>query len=246
MIHASGPVISTETLHPGQGWARVLRRHQALRLTDLRGPREGSTAGCIALLAYSDRDRLERYNMPDTLKAQHTAFLTAGRVLMSDMGHVLLSVTADSCGWHDTITGHQLAGESLERHGSGTYQDLRNGFHRNTRENLLIELAKHGLGMRDLHANANLFAKVSANADGALAWVPGHAAAGATIDLRAEMDVLVVLSNTPHAMDPGPRWDPPPFALSIYRAGPPGPDDPCRCSRPENRRAFTLTEALVA
>lgn len=232
--------IANETLHPGQGWSRVLRRHQVLRLSDTRGD------ACVALLAFNDRDRLERYNMPDTLKSQHTAFLDEGRVLMSDMGHVLLSVTADSCGWHDTISGHQLADEAAAKYGPGTYQELRNACFRNTRENLLVELAKHGLGPRDLHANANLFAKVVADREGALAFVPGNSRAGATIDLRAEMDVLVILSNTPHPLDPSPRWDPPPVALSIHRVAPPGPADPCRVRRPENRRAFELTEAMYA
>jgi len=226
-----------ETLHPGQGWSRILPRHHTLTLSDPSG------RASVALFAFRADQPLERYNMSDTLKAQHTAFLTAGRVLMSDMGHVLLSITADSCGWHDTLSGHQDAEESLAAYGPGTYQTLRNQRHRNTRDNALVEFAKHGLGLRDLHANVNLFTKVVVEASGAVRFVPGHAA-GAAITLRAEMPVLVVLSNTPHPLNPAPTYDPPAVELTIHRVPPPGLDDPCRISRPENGRAFAKTEAL--
>lgn len=232
-------LISHETLHPGQGWSRILRRHTALTLTD------PSERGSVALLAFRADQPIERYNMPDTLKAQHTAFLTAGRVLLSDMGHVLLSLTADSCGWHDTITGHGDATESVARYGVSTYQTDRNARYRNTRDNLLVELAKHELGVRDLHANVNLFTKVVTDAEGRLHFVPNHPA-GSQVTLRAEMDVLVALSNTPHPLDPAPAYAPPTLELTITRVNPPGPDDHCRTMRPENARAFQLTEACFA
>lgn len=232
--------ITTETLHPGQAWSRVLRRHTALRLTAT------APGTCVALLAFNAAEPIERYNMPDTLKAQHTAFLTASRVLMSDMGHVLLAITEDTCGWHDTLTGHGDAGESRARFGIGTYQDKRNERHRNTRDNLLVELAKHELGPRDLHANVNLFTKVVSDADGGLTYVADHAKAGTHVCLRAEMDVLVVLSNTPHPLDPATTYAPPPVELSLRRVAAPGADDPCRVKRPENGRAYALTEMLFA
>lgn len=232
--------ITTEILHPGQAWSRVLRRHTELRLTAT------ATRTCVALLAFNAAEPIERYNMPDTLKAQHTAFLTAGRVLMSDMGHVLLAITEDTCGWHDTITGHGDAGESRARFGTGTYQAKRNDRHRNTRDNLLVELAKHELGARDLHANVNLFTKVAAETDGGLTYVADHARPGVHVCLRAEMDVLVVLSNTPHPLDPSTTYAPPPVELSLRRVAAPGADDPCRMKRPENSRAYALTEMLFA
>lgn len=232
-------VISHEILHPGQGWSRVLRRHTALTLTD------PSERGSVALLAFRADAPIERYNMPDTLKAQHTAFLTAGRVLLSDMGHVMLAITADTCGWHDTITGHGDAAESIARYGVSTYQEHRNDRQRNTRDNLLVELAKHELGVRDLHANVNLFTKVVTDATGALHFVPGHPA-GSSVTLRAEMDVLIVLSNTPHPLDPSPTYAPPACELTITRVAPPAADDRCRTMRPENARAYQLTEAMFA
>jgi urea carboxylase-associated protein 2 len=241
-LPTSGPsgLTHSETLRGGQAWSRVLPRHHALRLT------AGGDGAAVAMLLYNARQPLERYNMPDTLKAQHTAFITAGRVLYSDFGHVLAGVTADTCGWHDTVTGHQDAAGSQARFGAGTYQQLRNDRHRNSRDNLLVELAKHGLSQRDLHANLNLFVKIAADAAGRLAWVAGHARAGMLVELRMEMDVLVVLSNTPHAFDPATTYAPPPVDLSIRPLPPPGPDDPCRVSRPENGRGYQRTEALFA
>ena len=233
---AMSDLLHRETLRAGQAWNRVLSRHQTLTLTDPSG------RASVALFAFRADQPLERYNMPDTLKAQYTAFLTAGRTLMSDMGHVLLSITHDTCGWHDTISGHQDAAESLAKYGAGTYQAKRNDRHRNTRDNALVEFAKFGLGPRDLHANANLFTKVIVEDGGALRFVSGASRAGASITLRAELPVLVVLSNTPHPLDPSPVYDPPAVELAIGHAPPPGPDDLCRTSRPENARAFALTE----
>lgn len=228
----------TETLAPGQAWSRVLQRHHTLTLTT-----QGDGAS-VAGLFYRADAVIERYNMPDTLKAQHTAFLTTGRVLLSDMGHVLVAITADSCGWHDTITGHQDAAEARQQYGIGTYATLRNACYRNTRDNFLIELAKHELGLRDLHANVNFFIRVSADDNGGLHWVPQHAKSGMAVTLRAEMPVLVVLSNTPHPLDPATAWAPAAVELTIQQTSAPGPDDPCRTLRAENGRAYQLTEAL--
>src|SRR5262245_36474218 len=94
---SSSRSILEEPLPGGAMWSRVLQRHQVLRLTDVEG------GANVSMLLYNRDHLLERYNMPDTLKAQHTAFLTTGNVLYSDMGRILCSIIADSCGWHDTI-----------------------------------------------------------------------------------------------------------------------------------------------
>jgi urea carboxylase-associated protein 2 len=231
-------LVLSETLRGGQMWSRVLARGERLKLTDEEG------GACVGALLFNARQPLERYNMPDTLKAQHIARLTTGNVLYSDMGRVLLSVVADTAGWHDTITGHLGAAASKKKYGAGTYQALRNDFFRNTRDNFLIELGKHGLGKRDVHANVNFFAKVAADADGNLAFAPSGRA-GASVELRAEMDVLVVLSNTPHPLDPSPKYAPKPVTLEILLGPPASKDDACRRSCPENERGFTLTEAYA-
>jgi urea carboxylase-associated protein 2 len=236
----SAPDTLVETLRGGQTWSRRMRRDQRLRITDVEG------RACVSALLYNARDPLERYNMPDTLKAQFTAFLTAGRVLYSDMGRVLASIVSDSCGWHDTISGTGDGEAARARFGAGSYQALRNEFHKNGRDNLLVALGKHGLGKRDVVPNVNFFVRVGVADDGSLAWVAGNSKAGAAVELRFEMETLVVLSNTPHPLDPATTYGPPPVALAIVD-GPPAPaDDPCRLSRPENGRGFALTAAYCA
>ena len=231
--------ILQETLRGGQAWSRRLARHQRLRLRDVEG------RACVSALFYNARDPIERYNMPDTLKAQFTAFLTTGRVLYSDMGRVLCSIVADDCGWHDTLSGVGDAAASQARFGEGAYQTLRNDWHRNGRDNLLVELGKQGLGKRDVVANVNFFVRVTVDDAGALAWRPENSRPGASVELRFEMDTLVVLSNTPHPLDPDPTYHPPPVDLAIRRGPPAADDDPCRLSRPENARGFALTASYL-
>jgi hypothetical protein len=237
-----GPV-ETLTLRGGQMWSRRVQRGQVLRLTDPTG------RAAVAALFYNAEDPLERYNMPDTLKAQYTAFLTAGRVLYSDMGRILASIIEDTCGWHDTLSGCGNAETTRARFGQhgtdGSYQALRNDFHRNSRDNFLIELGKHGLGKRDLVPNVNFFVRVAVADDGKMGWVARNSRPGAYVDLRFEMSTLVVLSNTPHPLDPATAYDPPPVELAIREAQPARADDLCRTSRPENGRGFALTEAYV-
>jgi urea carboxylase-associated protein 2 len=232
-------LIHREVLRGGQAWSRRLLRHQVLRIADAEG------RACVSGMFYNAREPLERYNMPDTLKAQYTAFLTTGRVLYSDMGRILLSVTADTCGWHDTIAGCGDAAALRERFGEGRYQELRNEWFRNARDNFVVELSKHGLGKRDLLSNVNFFVRVSVDETGRMSWVPGNSHPGAAVDLRCEMDTLVVLSNTPHPLDPATTYAPPPVELIIWSGAPAGADDPCRTSRPENGRGFALTEAYA-
>jgi len=226
-----------EPLRGGQMWSRVLKRGQVLRITDVEG------SGSVAALLFNADRPLERYNMPDTLKAQHIARITTGNVLYSDMGRVLCSVVADTCGWHDTITGLEDSKASLKKYGPGDYQALRNDWHRNSRDNFLVELAKYELGKRDFGPNLNFFVKVGVDAEGKLAWVPGNSKPGAYVELRSEMNTLVLLSNTPHPLDPAPTYRAKPVHLGVRQAGPVASDDPCRVSCPENERGFALTEA---
>ena len=232
--------ILEEPLRGGQMWSRVLRRGQTLRLTDVEG------GAAVAALFYNADELSERYNMPDTLKAQHIARLTAGFVLYSDMGRVLCSITEDTVGWHDTITGHGTAAHGRAKFGEGTYQELRNDRHRNTRDNFLVELGKYDLGKRDIVANVNFFVKVVVDAEGKLGFLPRHSRPGSYVELRAEMNTLVVLSNTPHPLDPSSSYAPKPVALRIRSGAPARLDDPCRLSRPENGRGFTLTDSYFA
>jgi uncharacterized protein len=229
------PILYREALRGGQMWSRKVRRGQALKLIDVEG------GASVAALFYNAQQPLERYNMADTLKAQHTAFITRGVALYSDMGRILMSVIEDSAGWHDTFTGHLDARGSEQKFGRGSYQVLRNDFYRDTRSNFLIELGKHGLGARDIVANLNFFVKVTVDAGGDLRFVE-DARPGRAVTLRAEMDTLVVLSNTPHPLDPRTLYAPRPVELQLLAAEPVSRDDACRTRCEQNERGFLLTE----
>jgi urea carboxylase-associated protein 2 len=235
---ADGRIVFEETIPGGAMWSHVLKPHQMLRLTDLEG---GANVGAL----FYNRDHwLDRLNLPDTLKAQHTAKLTTGHVLFSDMGHVLCSITADTCGWHDPLAGHSTSALVQKKYGTARFQQQRNDFYRNARDQFLIELGKWGLGKADLVANVNLFSKVTVDHDGRMHFEEDHASPGAYVDLRAEMNVLIVLNTCQHPMDPFPEYRPRPVKLTVWNADPPAPDDICRNSSPENERGFMLTEAL--
>lgn len=229
-------VLWEERVEAGASWSHVLKRGTALRMTDLSG---GANAGA---LFYNFECPTERYNMPDTLKAQHIARLAKNAVLYSDMGRILCSITDDSVGWHDPIGGTSNAHLVRERYGVATYQECRNEYHKNGRDSFLIELGKWGLGPRDLVPNVNFFSRVDTADDGSLSFHSGNSAPGSFIELRAEMNVLVILNTCPHPLDPNPRYGPKPVRLAIVKAAPAGLDDPCRLFRPENGRGFTLTE----
>ncbi len=185
---------------------------------------------------------VERYNMPDTLKAQHIAHLTAGFVLYSAMGRVLASVTEDSCGWHDPLGGYNDAAAVALKYGAANYQEHRNAWHRNTYDNFLAEAAKYGLGVRDVGPSVNFFSKVVVDGDGSMRFAQGNSKAGDAVEIRAEMNLLVILDTGQHPLDPNPAYQPKPVKFSISKAAPVAQDDACRLSRPENERGFINTE----
>lgn len=231
-------VLWTERFAGGTHWSYRVRRGTTLRFIDVDG---GANA---SVLLYRSDERLERLNIPDTLKAQHTAHLTAGHVLYSDMGRILASISRDSAGWHDPLCGVADAELIQRRYGTRRYQEHRNAMYRNGKDSLLVEMGKWGLGLRDFVPCVNLFSKVVVDGQGALRHVPGHSRAGALVELRCEMDVLVLISTAPHPLDSRPDYAPGKVALVAWDSGTAGPDDPCRLSCPENGRGFQNTEIL--
>jgi len=228
----------SEDLSGGNHWSAVLRRGMVLRLTALADDVN------VAALFYSREQPLERYNMADTLKAQHIAHLTTGCVCYSDMGRILCSIIADTCGWHDPLCGLTDAAQIAARYGATRFQEHRNARHVNGRDAMLVELGKHGLGERDLVANINFFSKVVVDDDGAMHLAAGHARAGQHVDLRFEMDTLVVLHAGPHPLATGPTYAPAGVRLEAHRALPVAADDACRMRCAENARGFINTERL--
>jgi len=236
MLGNDASVLWEEILEPGATWSHVVKRGTALRLTDLEG------GANVSALFLNFECPAERYNVPDTLKAQHIARLNKHCALYSDMGRVLYSVVEDTVGWHDTISGHSNAAMAMRKFGPGAYQELRNAYHRNAHDSLLIELEKWGLGARDMGSNASFFSRVNVGSDGGMTFAEGNSKAGDFVDLRAEMNVLTILNSCPHPLDPEPKYKPRRVQLSIRKASLPGADDACRNWRPENQRGFALTE----
>lgn len=235
-----GPVLWEETLHGGQHWQAVVRRGVALRLTDVEG---GANA---SMLVFNHEDRVERYNMPDTLKAQHTAVLTVGHTLMSDMGRVLASVIEDTAGPHDTVCGVLDDARLRERFGERRFGTHRNAMFRSGKEGFLKELGKAGLTRRDLHANVNWFSKVTVDDAGRLHFDVTAARPGRHIDLRFDMHALVIVSTCPHPLDPRTEWAPKPVHVTAWRCGLADATDRCRLACDQNRRAFVDTERYFA
>jgi uncharacterized protein len=229
----------SKVIPAGGKWSTRIKRGNLVTFTALG---EGAN---LSLLLYNADDTSERYNMPDTLKAQHTSHLTTGNVLMSDNGRVLASIIEDSIGWHDTISGYATRRMVDERFGLTSYQEQRNDWLRSGEENFAVELFRNGLTKRDLIPVVNLFSKVYCSEEGSLHFVSQYSKKGDTVTLRTEMDVLIVLSNTPNPLDPSSSYPSVPIEVKISEAGPVEEDDICVTHRPENRRAFENTWEYV-
>ncbi len=229
-------IVWSETLPGGAHWSWRLRRGTALRFVAL------DAAVNASVVLYAAHNPLERYNMPDSLKAQHTAHYTRGHVLMSDMGRALASVTQDSLGWHDPL-GALLDTQRMEaKHGAHRFEQARNGMDRSGKDGLLIEIGKHGLGRRDLIAPVNLFSKVSVDGEGRFHFASDHSQAGDFVELRCDMDLILAVSTAPHPLDPRQTYAPGKVGVVAWRKGPAAADDVCRTFRPENARAHHNTD----
>lgn len=216
----SSRVIHRETIPGGWYWTTPLSRGEVLRLS----PDSATTT--LALAAWSAADRTERMNLPDTVKLQWTTGLTKGRVIFSDMGRVMLSIVEDSSGAHDVLTG----GSS-----PATMDDINA---RNTRDNMVLAAAKLGLDRRDLPALLSFFAPLRLDGEGKFEWRPDLLSGGDWVELRAEMDVVLALSNCPHPLDPDPARAIPAMVATRLAAQPPAEDDLCRTATAEAVRGF--------
>ncbi len=223
-------VLWDEVIPEGAYWSRIIKRGTTLRIIAPEGSRG------VSFLGYNADNLIERYNAADTAKIQFNAFLKKGTVLYSDMGRVLFSITEDTCGYHDTLGGCSNAATNTAKYGEGDYK--------NSRDNFMLALAKRNMGKKDIMPNLNLFARVFVEKDGSLAWAEQTAKPGDFIDLRAEMNVLVVLSNCPHVLDPSQSYDPKPIRVVVWNSPAPATDDLCRTRTPEAIRGFQNTDAL--
>lgn len=227
--------IFTKLFRPGEKWSGGIGRHKYLHFKAF-----GKNAN-LSVLLYNLLDTSERYNMPDTLKAQYTAHLTKGNVLMSDNGRVLASIVEDSLGWHDTISGHTTRAMTDEKYGINTYQKSRNAFYRCGEENFKVELVRNNMDRGDLVPCVNLFSKVYVDEDGSMHYVDGHCQEGATVTLRTEMDLIFIASNTPNPLNPDTTYPEVVVQMDVYDAPPTDLEDYCVNFRQENYRAFENT-----
>ena len=224
------------TLAPASHWSLRLRRGLQMTLTDVAG---GANVG---MLFYNPSDLLEKYNAPDTLKCQHTFKLTQGHCLYSDMGRIFCSITQDSLGWHETGAGNINAQKIKEKFGGKNYQQARNDWQQNGYDSFLVELAKYGLGPKDMAANLNLFSKVVVDEQGDMTLVEPHSKAGDSLTLRFEMDTLVIMHTCPHPMTQASVYPRTPVKIDLSQADPVAEDDLCMNHCPENQRGFKNNE----
>lgn len=221
-----------ETIAAGGYAGRQLARGARLRLVDLKGD------ACASLLIFNAERPIERLNVADTLKVQWNAYLGAGRLLLSDMGRVLMSILEDTAGAHDGFCGASNAASNAAKYGDGDNY----GRHPNARDRFMLGVAKFGLGRKDVHPCVNLFKGVRIAEDGTTAPRIGPFAPGRQVTLRAEMDLLVVIANCSHVLDPRTEYCVTPLKATAWRGPVTPPDDPLRNATPEGLRAFQNVE----
>src|SRR5579862_2525460 len=223
-------VIHREIVPAGWYWIVNVARGHGLRIVD----REGRSS--VSMIAWNAADRSERINCADTVKVQWSATLRKGRVILTDMGRVAWSIVEDTCGAHDTLVGGSTAASNRAAYGEGAW--------RNTRDNFVGAAAKLGLDRRDIPPCVTFFAPVAVAPDGGFAWHGDQRRAGDFVDLRAELDLVVALSNCPHPLDPAQTYAAGAIEAVTCHALPPRADDPCRTGSAEARRAFDFTDRL--
>lgn len=217
-------VIHKENVPGGWYWTTRLRRAEALRIINTDG------ASAVSLIAWSCADTSERINVADTIKIQWSTGLRKGRIIYTDMGRVAFSIIEDTSGAHDPLMGPTSSATAAI--GSSPAET------RNSRDNFLKAAAKLGLSRRDVPACINFFAPVSVAEGGEFVWRNDRRSAGDFVDLRAEMDLWVVISNAGHPFDPRKKAVPAPVDVVRFIAPPLTTTDPCRNASAEAGRAF--------
>jgi uncharacterized protein len=222
-------VLRDETVPLGGYCAIRLPRHAHLSITDVGGDAN------LALVVFNARHTAERSNVADTVKVQWQAYLDAGALLLSDMGRALATIVADTSGRHDALCGTTTRPANEARYGHGAIH----GPSPAGRELLVVAAAKAGLSRRDLPPAFNLFKSARVADDGSL-HLDGAARPGARVELRAELDLLVLLVNTPHPLDERPTYSGNAVRVTAWQG--PAPEDLlATAATPERARAYTNT-----
>jgi len=202
-----GNAVSRQVVPAGAPWTWELRQGQTLRILDLEGNQAADT------LFYSLAEpTAERYSAIDTIREQGNVYLTTGSRLLSNRGNVMLTITADTCGRHDTLGGACAAESNQMR-----YALDKKSMH-SCRDNFLTAISNtaYGLGKRDIASNINFFMNVPLTPDGGLTFEDGISGAGKYVEMRAEMDVIVLVSNCPQLNNPCNAYNPTPVEMLIW------------------------------
>jgi len=202
-------VLRDQVVAAGEPWMGTVAAGQLLRIVDLEGNQAVDT------LFYNARNTEERYSAVDTIRAQGNIYLTTGSALRSNLGATMLTIVEDNCGRHDTLGGACSAESNTVRYA------LDKRHMHSCRDNFLLALGHHDCGMdkRDLPGNINFFMNVPVTPDGGLEFADGISAAGRYVQLRAHMDVLVLISNCPQLNNPCNAYNPTPIQILIRAAG---------------------------
>ncbi len=196
--------IYNQVLPARASWSHVLTKGQTLKIVDLGGNQ------AVDFLVYNADDPTERYSATDTIVRQGNIFITTGTQLLSNEGNPIMTVLYDSCGRHDTSGGACSCESNSVRFG------LDKKYQHACVENFLAALAPYGLGKRDLVSNINFFMNVPVSDDGRLEIVDGISDPGSVVELRAEMNSLVAISNCPQMNNPCNAYNPTPIQLIIW------------------------------
>ena len=202
--------VVSEICAAGEPWVGRVNKGQTFRIVDLEGNQAVDT------LFYNAENAQERYSATDTLSRQMRVYLTTGSKLYSNLGEVMLRIVADTCGRHDTLGGACAAESNTVRYA------LEKRHMHSCRDNFLHALAHDprceqlGLGKRDIPSNINFFMNVPVTEDGGLEFVDGISAPGKYVEMKAEMDVLVLISNCPQLNNPCNAYNPTPIRLLVW------------------------------
>jgi uncharacterized protein len=200
-------IVHDEVIEARAAWAREVRAGEVLRIVDIGGNQ------AVDFLVYNSRDTSERYSAPDTIVAQGNIFLVTGSPLVSSEGNAMMTIVDTNCPRHDTIGGACSRESNSLRYGHQTAHQHA------CVDNFLSVGALYGLGKRDLVSNINWFMNVPVGDDGTLGIVDGLSAPGLHVTLRAEMDVLVLISNCPQINNPCNGFEPTPIRATVTAAG---------------------------
>ncbi len=202
-----GATVHEDTIVPaGEPWSAHVKKGDVLRLVDLEGQQ------AVDFLCYSAADHIDRYSAANTMKLNGNIYLGRGSVLWSMRAHRMMTIVEDTCGSaHDTLYGCCSIEIDEIRYGKTKTRSCQSNFEK--------ELARHGMGAKDMAANINFFMYAPVAPDGAVAIADSQSRPGDHVDLRAEMDVLVVLSNCPETDNAASGDGPTPIRAMVYTPG---------------------------